>query len=45
MNVLKEQMNVKNTAIMQLVVTTVTVLDLAIDFIVMEPLVKVSIIL
>ena len=42
MSVLKEPMNVKNIAIMQLVVTIATVLDLAIDFTVMATLVKVS---
>ena len=44
MNVMKELMNVKNTAITQLVVTTATVLDLTINFTVMAPLVKVSVI-
>ena len=42
MSVLKEPMNVKNIAIMQLVVTIATVLELAIDFTVMATLVKVS---
>ena len=42
MSVWKKLMNVRNTAITQLAVTTVTVLDLVIDFTVMAPLVKVS---
>ena len=42
MSVWKKLMNVKNTVIIQSVVTTVTVLDLTIDFTVMAPLVKVS---
>ena len=42
MSVWKKLMNVKSTAITQLAVTTVTVLDLAIDFTLMAPLVKVS---
>ena len=44
MNVMKKPMNVKNTATIQSVVTTATVLDLVIDFTVMAPLVKVIII-
>ena len=42
MSVMKRLMNVKNIAIMQLVVTIATVLDLAIGFTVMATLVKVS---
>ena len=45
MNVLKELINVMNTVTIPLVVILVTVLDLAIDFTVMEALVKVYIIL
>ena len=42
MSVLKRLMNVKSIAIIQLVVTIATALDLAIDFTVMAMLVKVS---
>ena len=42
MNVVKEQMNVIITATIQLEAISVTVLDLAIDFTPMMPLVKVS---
>ena len=43
MSVMKRLMNVKSTAIIQLVVTIATVLDLAIGYTVMATLVKVSI--
>ena len=42
MNVLKELMNAKNTATILWVATPANVLDQAIDFIAMAPLVKVS---
>lgn len=42
MSVWKKLMSVRNTAIIQSAVTTVTVLDLVIDFTVMAALVKVS---
>ena len=42
MNVLKELMNVKNTATIQLEAIPATALDLVIDFTLMTPHVKVS---